>query len=54
MVGSLIEAHLFGSMKDDKECEYDHTVIDDSSVEGGDKEICSVGETIQICARMLS
>ena len=47
-------AHLFGSMKDDEECDDDHTVIGDSSAEGGDKENWSVGETIQICARMLS
>ena len=44
MRGSLIEAHLFGSMEEDEECEYDHTLIDDSSVQGGDKEICSVEE----------
>jgi hypothetical protein len=41
MVGSLTEAHLFESMGEDKECDYDLTLIDDSSVEGGDKEICS-------------
>ena len=44
MVGSLIEAHLFGSMEEDEECDYDHTLIDDSSAQGGDKENCSVGE----------
>ena len=33
-------------MEMDEECDYDHTLIDDSSVEGGDKEICSVGEDI--------
>ena len=43
MVRSLIEAHLFGSMEDE-ECDYDHTLIDDSSAWGGDKENCSVGE----------
>ena len=37
MVGSLIEAHLFGS------CDYDHTLIGDSSAQH-DKENCSVGE----------
>ena len=31
MIGSLIEAHLFGSIKEDEECGYDHTWIDDSS-----------------------
>lgn len=32
----------FGSMKDDEE--YDHTLIDDSSAQGGGKEDCSVGQ----------
>jgi hypothetical protein len=41
MVGSLIEAHLFGSMNEDEECDYDHTLIDDSNAQGGDKENCS-------------
>ena len=40
MVGSIIEAHLFGSMKEDEECDYDHTLIDDSSAQSGDKENC--------------
>jgi hypothetical protein len=40
----FIEAHLDGSMKEDEECGYDHTSIDDSSAQGGDKENCSVGE----------
>ena len=44
MVGSLIEAQLFGSMKEDEECDYDHTLIDDSSARGGDKENYSVVE----------
>ena len=39
MVGSLIEAHLFGSMKEDEECAYDHTFTDDSSAQGGHKEM---------------
>ena len=39
-------------MEDDEECDYDHTLIDDSSTEGGDKENWSAGETIQTCARM--
>ena len=38
-------------MKDDEECPYDRTLIDGSSAEGGDKEICSVGETIQTCVK---
>jgi hypothetical protein len=44
MVRSLIEAHSFGNMKEDEECGYDHTLNDDSSAQGGDKENCSVGE----------
>ena len=44
MVGSLIEAHLFGGMKEDKECDYDRTFIDFASAQGGDKEKCSVGK----------
>ena len=31
-------------MKEDEGCEYDHILIDDSSAQGGDKEICSVEE----------
>jgi hypothetical protein len=27
MVGSLIEAHLFGGMEENKECDYDGTLI---------------------------
>jgi hypothetical protein len=38
IVGSLIEAHLFGSMEEDEECNNDHTLINDSSAQGGDKE----------------
>jgi hypothetical protein len=44
VVGSLIEAGLFGSLEEDEECDYDHTSIDDSSAQGGDKENDSVGE----------
>jgi hypothetical protein len=44
MIGSIIEAHLFGSMEEDGELDYDHTLIDDSSAQGDDKEICGVGE----------
>ena len=39
-----IEDHLFGSMKEDEECEYDHTLIDDSSAQSDDKKNYSVGE----------
>ena len=31
-------------MEEDEECDYDHTLIDDSSAQGGDKENCSDGE----------
>ena len=44
MVGSFFEAHLFRIMQDGEECDYDHTLIDDFSAQGGDKEYCSVGE----------
>ena len=43
MVGSLIQV-IFGSMEKDEECDYDHTLIDHSSAQGGDKKICSVGK----------
>ena len=32
------------SMQEGEECDYDHTLIDDASARGGDKEYCSVGE----------
>ena len=44
MVGSLIKAQSFGSMKENEECDYDHTLINDSSAQGGDKEASNVGE----------
>ena len=31
-------------MEEDEACDYDHTLIDDYSAQGGDKENCSVGE----------
>ena len=31
-------------MQEGEECDYDHTLIDDASARGGDKEYCSVGE----------
>jgi hypothetical protein len=37
MVGLLIEAHLFKSVEENEECAYDHTLIDGSSAQGGDK-----------------
>ena len=43
MVGSVIHAHLFGSMEEDEESDYDYILTDDSSAQGGD-ENCSVGE----------
>jgi hypothetical protein len=54
MIWSLIEAHLFGSMKEDKECDYDHRLIDDSSAQGGGNDIVVSEKVIQTCARMLS
>ena len=53
MIGSLIEAHLFASMKEVEGRDYEHTLIDDSSVQGGDKEIVVLEKTLQTCARML-
>ena len=46
MVGlfALIDDHLFGNMEEDEECDHNHTLIDDSSAQGGDKENCNVGE----------
>ena len=37
IIGLLIEAHLFRSIEEDHECAYDHTLIDFSSAQGGDK-----------------
>ena len=31
IVWSHIEARLFGSVEEDEECDYNHTLIDDSS-----------------------
>ena len=48
--GSFIEASLLGNMKEDEQCDYDHTLIDDSSAQGGDKENCHVGEdNLKMC-----
>ena len=49
MVGSLIEAHLSGSMKEDEECDYYHTLIDDSSpqVDNKLKKITVLEKTFQ-------
>ena len=44
MVGSLIEARLFGSMEEDEECDYDHTWINDYSAQGDEKGNYSVRE----------
>ena len=44
MVGSLIEAHLFGSMKEDEECDYDPPWFVDSRAQRDGKENCGVGE----------
>jgi fructose/tagatose bisphosphate aldolase len=40
----LLRLIYFESMEKDEECGYDHTLFDDSSAQGGDKENCSVGE----------
>ena len=44
MIGSLIEANLLRNMEAAEECDYDHTLINDSNTQGGDKENYSVGE----------
>ena len=44
MLGSLVKTYLFGSMKKNEECDYDDTLIDDSSAQGGDKENSNDGE----------
>jgi hypothetical protein len=44
MAGSLIEARLLGSLKEDEERDYDDRLNDDSSARGGDKDNCIVGE----------
>ena len=33
VIGSLIEAHLYGIMKENEGCDYDHISIDDSSAQ---------------------
>ena len=47
MVGSLFEAHLFGSMKEDEEC--DMIMWIDKVVT---RKIVVLEKTIQTCARM--
>ena len=44
MVGSFIEAHLFGRMKKNDECVYHHILVDASNAQGDDKENFIVGE----------
>ena len=44
MVSSHTEALQFGSMKGGEVCDYDHTLVEDSSAQGGGKEDCSVGQ----------
>ena len=48
MVGSHIEAHLFRSMKEDEESDYDHAWIDDSCAPCGNKENYNVGDVIEM------
>jgi hypothetical protein len=40
---SLIKDHLFGSMDVVEGCDYDYTMIDNSSAQGGNKKKYSVG-----------
>ena len=54
MVGSLIEVHLFGSMNEDEECDYDTTLIAILAHKVVTRKIVVLEKTIQICARMLS
>ena len=44
MLGSFTEPRLFESIKEDEDCDYDHTLIDISSAQGGDKENYNVEE----------
>jgi hypothetical protein len=44
VVRSLFETHLFGSVEEDAEHDYNHTLNNDSSAQGGDEANCSVGE----------
>ena len=52
MVGSLTKVHLFGSMEEDEECEYDHRLIDYSSAKVMTRTIVLLEKTIQTCAKM--
>ena len=54
MVGSLIEAHLFGSMEEDEESDYDHTFIAILAHKVVTKKIVVLEKAILTCARMLS
>ena len=47
MLGLIIKYRFFDDVQEDEDCDYNHTLIDDSNAQGGDKENCSV-------ARMLS
>ena len=47
MVRSRIETHLFGNMEEDEESDYDHTIIDYSCAQGGDKKIVVLEKTVQ-------
>ena len=40
----MTEVCLIESVKEDEECDYGNSLIDDFSAQGGDKENCSVGE----------
>ena len=40
----LEKGHLFGSLKENEECDYDHTMMDNPSAQGSEKGDCSVDE----------
>ena len=51
MIGSLIEAHLFGNMEEDEECDYDHTLLVIQVHKVVTRKIIVLEKTIQSCAR---
>ena len=53
MLGSLIEAYLFGSMQEDEQCDYDHTLLMIPVHKVVTRKIVVLEKTIETCARML-
>ena len=50
MIGSFIEAPLFGSTAEDEECDYNHTLIDDYDAQGDDKKNwCGEEDDLNMC-----